>query len=314
MREDFKFKSADGVTDIHCVKWGVKNPKAILQVAHGMSEFIERYEEFAKYFNEKGILVVGNDHIGHGASIAKDKAPMYFGGENSWGCVVDDLFTLYERTKKEYPDIPYYVFGLSLGSFLMRALIINYTEGIDGAILVGTSKATKLEIMLGKFMAERERKKYGDDVTTDTINDLTFGTYNKKFSPTKTEMDWLCSNEEALDAFLADKRRGKSFTVGLFRELLNVMSYSGDMNNINKMNKTMPILLMSGEKDPVGGFTKSIKKLEEAYKKCGIKDVELKIYPELRHDILNEIGREKVFDDISAWIEEKNALVKKKKK
>ncbi len=303
MKKEFEFKSADGITDIHCVKWDVENPKAVLQVAHGMSEFIERYEGFAKYFNEKGIVVVGNDHIGHGSSIAKDKAPMYFGGENSWGCVVDDLFTLYEKTKKEYPELPYYVFGLSLGSFLMRALIINYTEGIDGAILVGTSQASKLEIGLGKFMAERERKKYGDDVTTDTINDLTFGTYNRKFSPTKTEMDWLCSNEDALNEFLADERRGKAFTVGLFRELLNVMSYTRDPKNIEKMNKSMPILIMSGEKDPVGSFTKNIKKLEEVYKKSGMKDITVNIYPGLRHDILNEVGKEKVFDDINEWME-----------
>ena len=303
MKKTFKFRSRDGITDIYCAKWEVKKPKAILQVAHGMSEFIDRYEEFAKFFNDRGILVVGNDHIGHGYSIADDRAPMYFGEKGSWGCVVDDIFTLYKMTKEEYPDVPYFVFGLSLGSYLMRALLINYSEGVDGAILVGTGQTSPLELKLGLFVAERERKKYGDDVPTDQINDLTYGTYNKKFKPNRTEMDWLCSNEDALDAFIADKRRGKAFTVGLFRELLTVMLYSREMNHIKQMRKELPVLFLSGEEDPVGEFTKGVKNAYNDFKKAGLEDVTLKLYPALRHDILNEKNREEVFADTYSWIE-----------
>ena len=268
-----------------------------------------RYEEFADFFNSKGIIVVGNDDIGHGNSISSDKNPMYFGEKESWSLAVDDLCTLYALMKEEYPNLPYFVLGLSLGAYLMRALVINYPEIADGIILVGTSRIVPLEFKLGLFMAEKERKKYGDDVATNQIHDLTFGTYNKSFKPNRTEMDWLCANDEALDKFLADNRRGKDLTVGLFRELLSVMLYAREMDNIKKMNKDLSVLFLSGENDAVGQFTKRIKSAYNDFKKAGIKDVEYKIYPGLRHDILNEKNKEEVFNDIDVWI---NRMIEKK--
>ena len=311
MKRSFKFKSSDGITDIHCVKWGVEEPKAVLQIAHGMSEFIDRYDDFAKYLNERGIVVVGNDHIGHGKSIVEDKGPMYFGGNNSWHYVVEDLFTVYKKTKEQYPDVPYFMLGFSLGSFLMRSMVINYSDGIDGVILIGTGQAMPMQAKIAKLIAKIEKLIHGDKAMTEAIDNLTFGAYNKEFRPNRTRMDWLCANEEILDKFLVDERKGEAFTVGLFRELINVMIYTRKLENIEKQDKNLPILLLSGEDDVVGDYTKGIKRLHDDYKSVGIKHVEMKFYPGDRHDILNEKDREDVYSDIVKWTDK--VLVKKRK-
>lgn len=310
MKKTFKFKSSDGITDIYGVKWEVKEPKAIIQVAHGMSEFIDRYEDFAKYLNKYGIIVVGNDHIGHGNSISSMKGPMYFGADNSWNFVVDDLFTVYKKTKEEYPDVPYFMLGFSLGSFLMRSMVLNYSEGMDGVILIGTGQVLPAQAKIALTVAKIEKIIHGDKAMPNSIDNFTFAAYNKDFKPNRTKMDWLCSNEEALDIFLDDERRGEAFTVGLFRELIKVMLYSRDIKNIDNQDKKLPILLLSGEEDVVGDYTNGIKNLYNDYKKVGIKNVDMKFYPDARHDILNEKNKEEVYEDIVGWTDK--ILVKKK--
>ena len=301
MKENFIYKSKDGVTEINAVKWNVENPKAIIQIAHGVTEYIDRYDEFAKYLNEKGFIVVGNDHIGHGKSISEEKGPMYFGKEGSWDYAVEDLFTLYNKTKENYPDIPYFILGFSLGSFLVRTLLIKHPDVSDGAILMGTGQTSWLNIKLGQIMANSEVKKHGDNAFTEKIDDLTFGTYNKKFKPNKTKLDWLCSNEDALDKYLDDPSRGESFSAGLFRELLNGMLYDRDMENIKKMNSDLPVLFLSGSDDPVGDYGKGVDKAYKDFKKAGIKNLSIKMYPGLRHDILNEKSKEQIYEDVSEW-------------
>ncbi|MBQ7105310.1 MAG: alpha/beta fold hydrolase [Bacilli bacterium] len=309
-KEEFFYRSSDNVTDIHAIKWDIENPRAVLQVAHGVTEYIDRYDEFAKYLNEKGIVVVGNDHLGHGKSISEEKGPMYFGKEGSWDFAVEDLYSLYTKTKIEYPDIPYFILGFSLGSFLVRTLLIKHSEVSDGAILVGTGQTSWLNIKLGLMMANKEAKEHGDNAFTEKIDDLTFGTYNKKFKPNKTKLDWLCSNEDALDLYMKDPSRGESFSAGLFRELLSGMMYDRDIDNIKKMNRDLPILFLSGSDDPVGDYGKGVDKAYKDFKKAGIKNLSIKMYPGLRHDILNEKSKNEIYEDVSEWAD---SLVGKKR-
>lgn len=314
MKKTFTFKSNDGITDIYCVKWGVKNPRAVLQVSHGMGEFIDRYEDLAKYLNKEGIVVVGNDSIGHGNSISDKKAPLYFGEEGSWKkYAVEDLVMLYKMTKEEYPDIPYFVLGLSLGGYLMRGFLINYPDFVDGAVIIGTSRVIPFVFKFGLFYSNLQRKKYGDDALSDRLYNIVYGTHNNKFKPNRTEIDWLCANEEALDEYIADKRRGEGVTIGLFRELLSAMLYSRDMNNIKRMNKKTPIFFLSGKDDAVSQFSKGVMSAYKDFKKAGIKDVEYKIYPDMRHDILHEKNKEEVFNDIYKWLDKKMKKNKKNK-
>ena len=305
MKKDFFYNSNDGVTTIHGIKWDVDNPRAVIQIAHGVTEYIDRYDEFANFLNSKGFVVVGNDHIGHGKSIDESKGPMYFGNVGSWDYAVEDLYCLYNETKKDYESIPYFILGFSLGSFLVRTLLIKHPEVGDGAILMGTGQTSWLNIKLGLMMANSEVKKHGDSAFTDKIDDLTFGTYNKKFKPNRTKLDWLCGNEEALDKYLEDVNRGESFSAGLFRELLSGMMYDRDIENIKKMNEDLPVLFLSGDNDPVGDFGKGVKTAYSDFKKAGIKNLDIKLYPGLRHDILNEKNKEDVYNDVFDWLDKR---------
>ena len=305
-KKEFYYPSSDGKTSIHAVEWSPdESPKAILQIAHGVTEYILRYEEFAEFLTSKGILVVGNDHIGHGTSIAENAKPMYFGPEGSFKYAVDDVNTLYKTTKEKYENIPYIILGFSLGSFIVRRFLIDYPDTVDGAILVGTGQIAPIKIKIAKFIAKSEAKKHGDDNPTPMIKSLSFDNYNKLFKPNRTDYDWLCLSKASLDKYIKDEKRGKELSAGLFREMLSGMEYTGNLENIKKMNKNIPIIFLSGENDPVGEKGKSVKKAYDYFKKAGIKDVSMKLYKDLRHDILHEDNAEQIYQDILEFINEK---------
>ena len=305
-KSEFFYPSADGRTEIHAVEWTPDTePVAVLQIAHGVTEYILRYEEFAEYLTGKGFVVVGNDHLGHGRSIAEGAKPMYFGPKGSWKWVVKDIATLKNMTKEKYPNLPYCMLGFSLGSFVLRTYLIDYPGNLDGAILMGTGQMAPIAIKIGRFMANKEAKKAGEENSTETIHQLTFGTYNKIFAPNRTEYDWLCADKEALDEYIKDPQKGGDFSAGLFRELLDGMLYSSNVQNIKKMDKDLPVLLISGDMDPVGDCGKGVKATENALKKAGVKDISVKMYPGLRHDILHEKGKDQIYVDVYIWLNEK---------
>lgn len=305
-RNEFYYPSADGKTKIHAVEWLPNGePKAILQIAHGVTEYILRYEEFANFLTEKGIAVVGNDHLGHGNSIAEDSEPMYFGPAGSWDWVVEDIKKCLDLTKNKFPNIPYYLLGFSLGSFVARTYLTKYPGTLKGAIIVGSGQLPSFQISIAKFMVKNEAKKVGEDHTSPTIQKLTYETYNKYFAPNRTKYDWLCASTTSLDEYIKDPMRGEDFTAGLFGELLSGMAFTAKQANIEKIDKNMPILFLSGDKDPVGEQGKGVIRAYDCFRKAGIKDVNMKLYPGLRHDILHEDCRQDIFKDIYNWIEEK---------
>ena len=307
IKNEFYYPSVDGKTQIHAVEWKPETEiKGVIQIAHGVTEYILRYENFAEFFTQKGFVVVGNDHLGHGQSIAPNGKPMYFGPNGSWNFVVKDIDTCKQMTKKKYPNVPYMILGFSLGSFLVRTYLIDYAqEPLDGAIIMGTGYIPNFKIAIAKMMANKEAKKVGEENTSPVIKSLTFETYNKLFKPNRTAFDWLCSNEEALDEYIKDPLRGENYSAGLFREMLTGMQYTAELKNIQKMNKKMPIFLLSGDKDPVGEFGKGVIKTHEIFKKAGIEDVEIKLYPNLRHDILHEKCKDTIYNDIYIWLNKK---------
>ena len=303
IKNEFYYPSADEKTQIHAVEWKPeKEIIGVIQIAHGVTEHILRYEHFAEFFTQKGFVVVGNDHIGHGTSIAPNSKPMYFGPKNSWNFVVKDIETCKKMIKKKYPDIPYILLGFSLGSFLLRTYLIDYAkEALDGAIIMGTGYIPDFKIAIAKMMANKEAKKVGEENTSPVIKSLTFENYNKLFKPNRTECDWLCSNEETLDEYLKDPLRGENYSAGLFRELLSGMQYTSKLKNIERMNKRIPILLLSGDKDPVGDFGKGVIKTFDIFRKSGIENVDIKLYQNVRHDILHEKCRDTIYNDIYEW-------------
>ena len=308
-KNEFFFRSNDNVTNIHIVRWMPKGDVlGIVQINHGITEHIGRYEELAKFLNSKGILVVGMDLLGHGMSTNNGDKKMYFGPAGSYKKVLADIEYILKHTKESYPDVPYVMLGLSLGAFLTSSFLIDYPGAVDGAILIGYGYISNLSYKLAMMAVNSEAKKYGEDKSTDKINYLSFGSYNDKYKPNRTNFDWLCKNEKSLDLYISDSLRGENITVGLFREMLNAMIYSCTSSNIKKMDKTKPIYLLSGDDDYVGNRGKGVKKSLSLFKSCGVTDVGLKLYHNYRHDILHEEGNEQVFNDIYNWIVNKKLV------
>lgn len=296
---EFNYMSSNGSTLIHCIKWIPDNPIGVIQIVHGITEHIGRYEEFASYIANLGYIVVGNDHLGHGKSIINDKPKMYIGKLGSWDYLVKDIHTLYELISEEY-KLPTYLIGFSLGSFVSRHYLIDYNPNYQKAILVGTGIQPGLVLNILKMIVKGEVKKIGEENTSKFIKDLSFGTYNKQIKDTKTDCDWLTSSEDEINKYLNDPLVGKDITGSLFYELLDGMVYTSKLSNIKKM-KDLPILLLSGLDDPVGSKGNGVKKLESIYKKNNI-DVSIKLYEGKRHDLFHETNKLEVFKDIEEYI------------
>lgn len=302
-KNELFFLSADNKTNIHMVIWEPENkPVGVVQIVHGVTEHIMRYEEMADFFTDRDVAVVGIDLLGHGLSTNNGEKKMYFGPAGSWNYVVKDIDECYRHVKELYPDVPYTMLGFSLGSFLARTYLINYPGNVDAAILVGTGYNSDIEVALAKSIVKKEAKKYGEDVATDKIKELTFDTYNKKFKPNRTDYDWLCLSNTMLDQYIADELRGGVMSVGLFREMLDGIKYTCNIKNMKRMNINNPILFLSGTMDPVGNFGKGVEQVVKAFKKVGVNECFLKMYDNLRHDILHEDERLTIYEDIYSWL------------
>ena len=304
-RKEFYFPSSDGLTQIHAVEWQVENPIGIVQIAHGVSEYALRYEPFAQHLNSKGFAVVANDHIGHGLSLADGAAPLYFGRHDGWQHVVDDVYTLRDMTGKKYPELPYFLLGHSMGSFIARTYLIRYPGTLSGAIIMGTGQQSPALILGGRAFAKIEGRRIGFDQFSPAVDQLAFGAYNKPFAPNRTKFDWLSVNEENVDAYIADPLCGGGASIGLFFDMLGGIGFIGKQSNVNTMNVNTPVLFVSGDHDPVGDMGRGVKKAYASFRKAGVKDVSLKLYPGLRHEILNEACREEVYEDLWKWIEQR---------
>ena len=298
-KQEFNYLSSNGSTLIHCVKWVPENPIGVIQIVHGITEHIDRYEEFANYMVNQGYIVIGNDHLGHGKSIITDKPKMFIGELGSWNYLVKDINTLYEIITEEY-KLPTYLIGFSLGSFVSRHYLIDYNPFYQKAILVGTGIQPNIVLNILKLIVKSEVKKIGVENTSKFIRELSFGTYNKQIKDAKTDYDWLTSSEEEINKYINDPLVGKDTTGSLFYELLDGMVYTSKLSNIKKM-KELPILLLSGLDDPVGSKGNGVKKLENIYKKNNI-DVSLKLYEGKRHDLFHETNKLEVFNDILTYI------------
>lgn len=304
-KEEFYISSSDGVSQLHGILWEpVGEVKAVLQISHGMVEYIGRYDRFARYLNEAGIVVVGNDHIGHGKT-SKEEDRGYFGGKEGSGMVVDDLYLITRKTKEKYKDIPYFVMGHSMGSFMIRRYIMTYGNEVDGAIIMGTGSQPASKLIGGKLILGILKAVKGDRHRSKFVDKLNFGSYNKRIRHNRTDKDWLTKDTEIVDAYLKEPMCNFIFTLNGFETLRSVTSFIQKKENIAKIPENLPIFLVSGEEDPVGNYGKGVIKVYETYRKHGIKDIEMKLYPGDRHELVNETDYEAVYKDILSWIEKK---------
>ena len=306
MKREFFFPSADGRTQIHAIEWLPEaEPKAILQMSHGMVEYIDRYNDFAEYLCGLGFYVVGNDHLGHGKSIAGEDELGYFGQPTGNEWVIADLHSLRCRTEERYPGVPYFMLGHSMGSFLIRQYAMLHGEGLRGVIVMGTGWQPGPVLAAGKALCSLTAAVHGWHYRSDTVNGMAFSSNNKKFEPARTSQDWLSRDEENVDRYRADPLCTYVFTVNGFYQMFRGIQFVQKPQNVEMTPKELPLLIVSGAQDPVGGFGEGVKAVYESYKKAGMTHVEKKLYPEDRHEILNELDREQVFRDLSQWMEEK---------
>ncbi len=261
-------------------------PKAVLQITHGMTEHIGRYERFAHRMTENGIAVCGFDLRGHGKN-GTDKEIASFGKEG-WVLSLEDMRNLYLEMKKRMGNTPYFMFGFSLGSFLLREYLSLYPDGLDGAVIVGTGYQSAFVLSLMKGFVHGECKKAGFDGTTALVKELSFETYNKKFEPNRTDSDWLCADEKELDDYIQDPLCRNGISAGLFWQLLDSMKRTGEKNAACAWKKDMPILLLSGENDSVGSNGKGVQTVYRQWKTLGLSDVTMKLFSGARHDLFHE--------------------------
>ena len=301
MRTDFHYESQCG-SQIHGCCWTPEGEvKAIVQFVHGISEWMDRYESFAEYLNTQGILVVGEDHMGHGLSVTEKTPKRYFAG--GWFGAVADTYRLTKDTMGKYPGVPYFIYGHSMGSFMARTLLAKYPDsGITGAIICGTGWQNPAVIVAAKTLAGIIAKFKGATHPSKFLRKLAFGSYNDRIKPLRTGLDWLSRDEASVDAYIADPLCGGTASAGLMGDMMDGFAYIQDEKNLNTMNKDLPVFFIAGDADPVGEYGKGVLYTAEMFRKVGMKQVDVKLYPDARHEVHNELNKEEVQGDVRNWI------------
>lgn len=299
MRHTFS-KDSFGEFTLKGYKWFNESiPKAIFVISHGMAETIERYDEFANYLVQNDIFVYGHSHRGHGLT-AGNLVNLGIIGDNGWMKMKEDFRRTLEFAKLDYPDVPVVVFGHSMGSFLVRDFLLDYSYQIDAVILSGTGFQPKAVLSSGKLIAGIESKLLGSRHRSKLIDKMSFGSYNKKIENPKTPFDWLSCDEDQVKKYINDPYCGEIHTSGFYYELFENLIRIFYYPELSNEKSNLPMFLMSGATDPVGDYGKGVIKSEKIYRQNGFKTT-MKLYPEGRHEMLNETNRFEVYQDIINW-------------
>lgn len=301
---DFTFPSSDGVHDIHCRLWEPEGEvNAVVQLVHGVAEYIARYDAFAGFLTDHGCAVCGDDHLGHGESIHDDTELGWFSDEKGWEHLVDDEKRLHDLLAEKYPGKPMVLFGHSMGSFIARTYLGVYPQGFSACVLSGTGRQPGVVCAAGKILAKREIRAHGSKYRSPTLQKIAFGSYLKKIDDPVGPNDWICRDETVVRAYDADPLCGFTATAGLMYDMMDGLSIIGRADHMGKMDKALPVLFIAGDADPVGAYGKGVQKVAGQFQKAGMQDVTVKLYPGCRHEVLNELEKEKVWADVLAWME-----------
>ncbi len=301
---EFKLKMKDGCEN-YMYMWGPEEGKeihGIVQLVHGSCEHSRRYFNFAEFLTDNGYIVYANDLRGHGLTVKDNKELGYFGEEDGWHTVVEDLYEITKFIKNKHKNLKIIVLGHSMGSFLARHYAAVHGTEVNGVIATGTAHNPRLVLKFGRMLAERDIRKNGPKHRNETLNKMSYDSFSDQFKPIRTKQDWLTRDEKIVDEYIKDELCGFVFTSSGFRDMFEGLLFITDRNNIKMTPKELPMLLLSGKRDPVGANGKTVVKAYKEYKKAGIKNINMKLYDDMRHEILNEIGKEEVYGDILSWI------------
>lgn len=300
--KEFTIKSSRGDADLHCVAWEVDNPRATLQISHGMIEHILRYSEFAGYLNSRGISVYGHDHLGHGSTSPDDHGTIAErdGDEH----LVEDLHLVTQKVAEECPGVPHILLGHSMGSFIVRRYLTRYGNDIDACIIVGTGNQSAFSVSFAKFLSSVLVKLKGPRYVSTFLNNSVLGWNDRKFDEPDIKNRWLSRDEESVKRYNADPYCSFKFTVSGFRDLFTLIGKVNRREDIENIPKDLPIILFSGADDPVGEFGKGVMKAKAGLEKAGLRP-DIKMYEGARHEIFNETNKAEVYSDVADWIDSK---------
>lgn len=304
-KREFGYLSRDRVTKIHSIEWIPDGEiVGILQMCHGMVEYIDRYDEFAAYLAGKGFYVVGHDHLGHGKSVRSQEDYGHFDEAKGNQYVVGDIHILRLRTMKKYPDIPYFMLGHSMGSFLVRQYLTMYGQGLAGAIIMGTGYQPLPVLLAGQFLCRILAALKGWRHRSPLVDGLCLGVYRRHFKSGGGAGDWTTSDPQMWEKYTQDPLCHFRFTLAGYYQMLEGMKALARSDSMKRLPKDLPVFFVAGEDDPVGAFGKGVRKVYEKYKAAGMENVDLKLYRDDRHEILNETDRDKVYEDLYLWLRE----------
>lgn len=305
-KEEFYFDSRDGKSRLHAVRYEPDHPESvrgILQIVHGMAEYVERYEEFAAYLTERGFVVTGEDHLGHGKSVGEGGKYGYFCENDPATVLVRDVHRLKKMTETLYPNVPYVIMGHSMGSFITRNYLCRYGTGICAAVIMGTGMQPKAVVGMAKAAVKLQKLFTGSGHVSHFIDKLAFGGYNKKIDSPETGWDWLSRDQERVKRYMEDPLCGFTFTVNGFEALFELISRLYRAENLRQIPGRLPVLMVSGDADPVGDYGKGVQTAYHSLVAAGLENISLKMYEGGRHELLNETNRDEVMRDICNWLE-----------
>lgn len=306
VNQEFRFPSADGTTTLYGRTWAPEHgaPRAVLQLVHGIAEHIGRYDRFARFMSDHGYLVCAEDHLGHGNTPENAEDLGYTSDKDGWVKMTDNVRALHERIVPQYPGIPYFILGHSMGSFLTRSYLIRYPGTVDACALLGTGQQPESVLKAGLAACRLEQIRLGKRGRSKLLQSLCFGAYNSQFKPNRTESDWVCSVDEVVDAYIADPFCQVMPTVTLMRDMLTGIRFNQQAENLAKMDKTTPVFFLSGDQDPVGSNGKGVRAAYQSFLDAGCGHVRLKLYPGGRHEMLNEHNWQDVYDELLSWFDQ----------
>lgn len=307
IKEEFYFDSRGGKSKLHAVRYMPDNDadiRCVVQIVHGMAEYIERYEEFAEFLTARGCVVTGEDHMGHGKSVGKTGKYGYFCEQDPATVLVRDVHRLKKTTQALYPEVPYVIMGHSMGSFITRNYMFRYGTGISAAVIMGTGMQPPALLKVSKAVAGMQKVFCGPKHVSGLIDKLAFGSYNKRIRNPATPFDWLSRDGERVEKYISDPMCGFVFTANGFSTLFELISRLNKQENLERIPSSLPVLMVSGDADPVGDYGRGVQRAYESLRNAGLENITLKLYEGGRHELLNETNRDEVMQDVFRWMEE----------
>lgn len=303
--QEFRLPTADGAATFFARSWTPESgrPGAVLQLVHGISEHSGRYDHFARFMAARGFFVCAEDHLGHGRTPEQPEDLGYTADQNGWVKMTDNVHALHDWVRERFPGIPYLLLGHSMGSFLARSYLIRYPGTVDACALLGTGQQPGAVLAAGLPVCRLERLRLGKRGRSRLLQSLCFGAYNRQFRPNRTPSDWVCSVEAAVDAYTADPFCQVMPTVTLMGDMLWGIRFNQQKAHLTQMDRSTPILFLSGEQDPVGANGRGVRQAYQSFLAAGCVDVTLKLYPEGRHEMLNEANRDEVYQYLLSWFQ-----------